>query len=313
LAGSGQHTFARMGYEYPFAATAAILKSGDVTIGNLEAPLSTGGTEYRDKRFRYRSSPTASAALKQAGFSVLTLANNHMLDYGGIGLTDTLRHLDAAGISHAGAGEDLTAARREAVLLVRGKKIAFLSYSFTEPRAFYANTRKAGTAPGHLPYIVADIGRLRPHVDYLVVSYHWGAEMASAPKPYQVTVAHRSIDAGADLVLGHHPHVLQGAERYKGGVILYSLGNFAFGTASQGAGKSVIARIILDDSVKEVELIPLNILNREVHFQPRPLYGKKGEEVVGHFSRISAPLGTRVTKAGGRYRLDFGTGGLSRL
>ncbi|HEY6838174.1 MAG TPA: CapA family protein, partial [Geobacteraceae bacterium] len=185
LAGSGQATFARFGYDYPFAATAAILKNGDLTVGNLEAPLSTGGEEYRAKHYRYRAEPQAATALKRAGFSILTLANNHMLDYGSTGLADTLRHLDAAGIPYAGAGPNLAAARRETVLQVRGKKVAFLAYSLTEPKAFYAGAKRAGTAPGTIRSVVEDIGRLRPLVDYVVVSFHWGAEMATSPKPYQ--------------------------------------------------------------------------------------------------------------------------------
>jgi poly-gamma-glutamate synthesis protein (capsule biosynthesis protein) len=305
LAGSGWSVFARKGYGFPFAATAAILKSGDLTVGNLEAPLSSGGEEYRDKRFRYRAAPQAATALKEAGFSVLTLANNHMLDYGRTGLADTLHNLDAAGIPHSGAGEDLAAARREAVVAAKGKRVAFLSYSLTEPKAFYAGNGRAGTAPGYLSYITRDIGRVRPLVDYVVVSFHWGTEMATTPKPYQVTVAHRAIDAGADLVLGHHPHVLQGAERYRGGVIFYSLGNFAFGTASRAATRSVIARITLNDGVEAVELIPLNVLNREVRYQPRPLTGRRGQEVADQFGRLSAPWGTVVVKAGERYLLDF--------
>jgi poly-gamma-glutamate synthesis protein (capsule biosynthesis protein) len=313
LAGSGRAIFDRQGYDYPFAATAAILRSGDLTVGNLEAPLSAGGAEYRNKRFRYRIDPRAAVALKQAGFSVLSLANNHMLDFGTAGLADTLRHLDAAGIPHAGAGGDLPDARREAVLQVRGKRVAFLSYSLTEPKAFYAGAGRGGTAPGYPSYFVEDIRRARALADYVVVSFHWGEEMATAPKPYQVATAHRAVDAGADLVLGHHPHVLQGAERYHGGVILYSLGNFAFATAGRGAVRGAIARVTLDNGVTEVELVPINVRNRTVHFQPRPLRGKEGEEVAVHFSRISAPWGTRVVNARGRYLLEFGAGSRGSL
>ncbi|HEY6839556.1 MAG TPA: CapA family protein, partial [Geobacteraceae bacterium] len=135
----------------------------------------------------------------------------------------------------------------------------------------------------------------------------------TSPKPYQVAMAHRAIDAGADVILGHHPHVLQGAERYRQGVILYSLGNFAFGTASRSAASGAIARITLDNGVKEVEMIPLNVRNREVHFQPRPLKGREGQEFARRFGRLSAPLGTGVIDVGSRYLLDFGRKDIGRL
>lgn len=306
LSGSGRGTYRREGYVYPFAATSGILRSGDVAIGNLETPLSTGGTEFRGKRYRFRTAPEAAVALKQAGFAVVTLANNHILDYGAAGLSDTIRHLDREGILHCGAGDDLLAARREAVAIIKGKRLIFLSYSLVLPKEFFAGKNRAGTAPGYPSYVVRDIGEARQKADYVIVSFHWGKEMASTPSPIQIETAHRAIDAGADLVIGHHPHVLQGAERYKNGVILYSLGNFAFGSLSAGSSRSAIARVTLDGGVREVELIPLNVLNREVRFQPKRLAGKEGEKVVERFSRISEGFGTKVVTVAGRYLLDFG-------
>lgn len=306
LAGRGATTYAQQGYGYPFAATAATLKNGDLAIANLEAPITRRGREFTAKRFRFRGSPAIAPALRQAGFTVLTLANNHMLDFGAEGLRETISHLDRHGILHTGAGADLAAARQEALLTVKGKRIAFLAYSLTLPKEFYATGERAGTAPGYAAYYQADIARARAAADYVVVSFHWGEEMATAPKPYQVTAAHRAIDAGADLVLGHHPHVLQGIERYRNGVILYSLGNFAFDSLSPGADRSVIARITLADGVKEVELIPLNVLNREVRFQPQLLAGRRGKAVAEHVERLSRELGTRVVSDGGRYLVNLG-------
>jgi poly-gamma-glutamate synthesis protein (capsule biosynthesis protein) len=121
-----------------------------------------------------------------------------------------------------------------------------------------------------------------------------------------MATAHRAIDAGADVVIGHHPHVLQGIERYKNGVILYSLGNFAFGTASETAKRSIIARVILETGVKGVELMPLNVLNREVHFQPRVLSGKEGQDVIDHLTRISRKWNTTITASGGHYMVGMG-------
>jgi poly-gamma-glutamate synthesis protein (capsule biosynthesis protein) len=129
------------------------------------------------------------------------------------------------------------------------------------------------------------------------------------PHRSQVAAAHAAIDAGADIVLGHHPHVLQGIERYKKGIIFYSLGNFAFGSLSPSAGRSVIARITLDKGIKAVELVPLNVLNSEVRFQPKPLTGKRGKAVIAHLNLLSREMGTVISADGSRYLVRIGTDG----
>src|SRR5512138_92520 len=133
LAGRGTSSLARTGYAHPFAATAPLLRRGDVTIGNLEAPAAHAGTESRSKRFRFRSDPALVPALQRAGFTTLTLANNHMLDYGPDALLETIAHLERQGLGFAGAGADLAAARKECIRTVNGKRVAVLAYSFTWP------------------------------------------------------------------------------------------------------------------------------------------------------------------------------------
>jgi len=307
LAGSGAATCKRLGYDYPFKATKAELKKGDIAIGNLESPIARCGSTFTCKQFHYRSAPEVATALKNAGFSLVTLANNHMMDFGPEALEETRQHLEQAGIGYTGAGASINAARRRVIITVKGMKVAFLAYSLTFPDAFYATADRSGTAPGFYTFYRGDISAARKVADYVVVSFHWGTENVSVPKPYQVTTAHRAIDAGADVVIGHHPHVLQGIERYKNGVILYSLGNFAFGTASETAKRSVIARVILENGVKGLELIPLNVLNREVHFQPRVLSGNEGQEVIDHLTSISRKWDTTITATGGHYLVWMGT------
>lgn len=293
--------FERSGYDYPFAATAATLRTGDITIGNLEAPIATGGNEFREKRFRFRSDPAAAAAIRKAGFTHLSLANNHMLDFGPAALRETMEALDANGITHTGAGLDLEASRRERIVSVKGVKVALLSYSLTYPAEFFATTNRPGTAPGYEAFVTSDIRRARSSADYVVVSFHWGVECADTPKPYQKNLAHKAIDAGASVVLGHHPHVLQGIEYYREGIIFYSLGNFAFASRSKKSDRSIIARITLDNGLGQVELIPLNVLNSEVRFQPRILAGPGGTAVARHVERLSRDMGTRISESGGRY------------
>jgi poly-gamma-glutamate capsule biosynthesis protein CapA/YwtB (metallophosphatase superfamily) len=297
-------TFTPQGFDRPYSGTASELRRGDICVGNLESPLTRGGKEFMGKKFRFRARPETAAALKRAGFSVLTLANNHTMDFGGEGLTDTLRALEDAKLLHAGAGANLAQARQEAVVTARGKRVAFLAYSLTYPEEFYAGVGRPGTAQGNMSWASEDIARARKNAEYVVVSFHWGEELAQFPKPYQRRAAHAAIDAGADLILGHHPHVLQGIEQYRGKSILYSLGNFVFGSNSSSADVSIIARISLDGAAQRVEVIPLNVLNSQVRFRPTLLSGRRGEEVVDRLNSLSAPFNSRITMAGGRYTLE---------
>jgi poly-gamma-glutamate capsule biosynthesis protein CapA/YwtB (metallophosphatase superfamily) len=305
LSGSGAATLKKKGYDYPFAATTAELRKGDITIGNLESPIARGGKEFTGKKYRFRCAPQGAPALKTAGFSLVTLANNHMMDFGASALEETRQHLALAGVGFAGAGQSLAEARQGTIMNVGGVRVAFLAYSLTLPTRFYATSGRPGTAPGFYRFYREDIAAARKEAAYVLVSFHWGAESTSQPRAYQITAAHRAIDAGADVVIGHHPHVLQGIERYKNGIVFYSLGNFAFGSSSSSCARSVIARITLDNGVKGVELVPLNVLNREVHFQPRVLSGKKGQKVIDHLNIISARWNTAVTSTDGRFMVRF--------
>ena len=301
LAGSARPTLERHGYDYPFAATRDILKKSDIAIGNLEAPIADRGSEFRDKKYRFKCAPDSARALRDAGFSLLTLANNHILDFGATGLQSTVRYLDGYGIRHCGAGSTLNAARTPVIITVNGKRVAFLAYSLTQPVEFFATNRQGGTAPGYASFVTTDVRSARKSADYVIVSFHWGRELSQAPSPAQVRLAHLAIDAGADVILGHHPHVLQGIERYHQGIIFYSLGNFAFGSLSRSADKSIIARITLNGGINEVEIVPINVLNRQVHFQPTPLAGREGDRVVEQLNRLSEGMGTVVAMSGERF------------
>ena len=301
LAGSGENIYRKNGYDYPFDATRKTLKQGDLVIGNLESPITSSGVEFREKKFRFKADPKASLALRNAGFTHLSLANNHILDYGADGLRQTLAALDTNSIIYAGAGMNLASARKAGIVAIHGVKVAFLSYSLTHPDEFFAGAETAGTAPGYARHFTADIKQAKRNADCVIVSFHWGGEGLEKPKPYQITTAHTAIDAGADIIIGHHPHVLQGVERYKDGVIFYSLGNFAFGSNSRSSAVSMIARITFDGGVKEVEIIPLNVLNTQVRFQPRLLKGAAAAAAAKKIDILSSGLNSYLSVAEGRY------------
>lgn len=297
LGGTAAPVLAQQGYDYPFVHVGAVLKRSAAVFGNLEGPLTDGGTPAPDKQYVFRSPPEKVApALKAAGFTVLSLANNHILDYGEAGLNDTLASLAQAHILHAGAGADDLTARAPAWFSAGGERVALLAYSLTLPPSFYATADTGGTAFGRERHVRADVAAARAQgADIVLVSFHWGQEGSTVLRDYQRLLAHAAIDAGADAVIGHHPHVLQGIERYGRGVVLYSLGNFVFGSYSRMAARSVIAQLVFKGPrLVRVELVPIDVFNPEVNFQPRLLRGADADAVIAQLAQLSAPLQTRV-------------------
>lgn len=292
LGGTAAPELARFGYDYPFERVASLIRKADLAFANLEGPLTDRGQAQR-KQYVFRSPPDlVASALARAGFDVVSLANNHSMDYGIEGLRDTMRALARAGIAHAGAGGNLAVAREPAYLDADGKHVAVLAYSLTFPEEFWASDARPGTAFGHEDQVRADVAAARNKAGTVIVSFHWGQEGSIELRDYQRKLGHAAIDAGAAAVIGHHPHVLQGVERYGRGVILYSLGNFVFGSYSPGATRSAIAVLsIRQGRVRELKLYPINVKNAEVVFQPYVLSGAPAAEVVQHISQLSQPLG----------------------
>ncbi len=216
------------GPRYPFELMKDVFSRHDLLVGNLEAPLCLGGEPYPMK-LSLKTHPGYAAGIKEAGFTALTLGNNHILDYRDPAFYDTLALLDAQGILWCGAGKDLTEARRPVLMEKGGVTVGMISCcEVTIDSPFYASDETRGIAPMNLDHIEQDIASLKTSADIIVVSVHWGIEDWAYPTPQQIGNAHRIVDMGAHLVIGHHSHVLQGVEKYKHGYIAYSLGNFLF-------------------------------------------------------------------------------------
>jgi poly-gamma-glutamate synthesis protein (capsule biosynthesis protein) len=305
LAGRWATTIRKNGYDSPFRGVVAQLKAGDISIANLESPIARGGVEFTEKKFRFRAEPELAGALKESGINLVTLANNHSMDYGAQALAETMINLERSGIAWIGAGESLAEARKMALYTIKGKKIAFLGYSLTQPMEFFAGRGRPGTAPGFENIFVEDIRRARQQADYVIVSFHWGTEGRSAIQPYQRTVAHKAIDAGADVIIGHHPHVLRGIERYKTGIVFYSLGNFAFASKGRSADAGLMVRLRFSEGVREAELLPLDILHRRVGFQPQPVSGKQAAGIIERLNTLSITLNSSIENRDGRYVVTF--------
>lgn len=305
LAGRWSSDLMRNGFTSPFAHVADELKKGDITLANLESPLARGGIEFIEKKFRFRGDPAVASALKSSGINLVTLANNHIMDFGADALAETVQHLEKSKIAWIGAGKNLSEARTMALYSIKGKKIAFLGYSLTQPTEFYAGKNRPGTAPGFETVFAEDIKSARSQADYVIVSFHWGTEGKQETQEYQRRVARKAIDAGSDVIIGHHPHVLRGVERYKNGIIFYSLGNFVFASKGKTADATVIVRLHLDDRKREAELLPVDILYRRVGFQPQLLSDGKGAYVIERLNKLSKPFNTTIESREGSYRIPF--------
>jgi len=281
-AGSADPVLSRYGYERLFEGVRPILGDVDAVVLNLETPLSSQGKAAEGKAYTFRGSPEAAAAMAREGVKAVWLANNHILDFGTGALYDTLGHLEKAGIAHAGAGRNVAEAAAPAVLVLGGANVSLLSFSNTFPDRYWARRDRPGTffgAPG--PVGRAVNRTLQANGGPVVASFHWGAELMAEPKDYQVDLAYLAADSGAALVVGHHPHVPQPIDVYRGVPILFSLGNFSFGSYSRRSSTGLMAVAAFDDDgrCERVEIYPLLVDNYEVNFSPRPITGIEGQRV----------------------------------
>ena len=218
------------GPDYPFAAlnlrALAPRSAPYIIFGNLECPICRPGQPL-DKPIVFRTPPDSAFTLRRAGFAVLCLANNHSLDQGRLGLTETLEHLTAAGVCPVGAGATAEEARR-LVIINRGLRIGFLAYSTLPTEQLFPAANQPSVAKWDPLESVRDIKAARHRCDVLVVSMHWGQEGSYAASAFQRETARQISEAGAALILGHHPHAPQEIETIGRTLVAYSLGNYVF-------------------------------------------------------------------------------------
>jgi hypothetical protein len=210
------------------------ISHADFFMANEEFPFSTRGEAAENKQYTFRVDPSNVNILNEMGLKLVTLANNHTLDFGEDALGDTIETLENAGIQYVGAGKNQELARRPLILNIKGKTFAFFGCTRVMPEINWAageNDPGLFSAYDNAEQLTKEIKDVRRQVDYVVVYMHWGEERAVQPNSVQTDMGHALIDAGADLVVGAHPHVLQGIEYYNGKPIVYSLGNFVFGSS----------------------------------------------------------------------------------
>ena len=262
------------GYDWPFENVKALLGSADLVIGNLAAPITTTSKKSSSNdEYTYKLGLESGPALKRAGFHLLSLGNNHVLDYGIAGLGETITTLRANDIAVVGAGDDEKQARQGVIYDFGTLRLGLLSYgedgSDTKGRAKGA---RGGYASMSRTNVAQDIARMRTNADVVVVSFHWGKNYRDVTESQQ-KMGRRAIDLGADIVYGHHPHVVQPIEIYQGKPIIYSLGNFVFGTKGKykdNQGYGLVSRWVFEGkTLKWVLATPIGVNNEVVKFQPK--------------------------------------------
>lgn len=247
------------------------LRTADLHLVNLEAPITTRTDTNAGKTYWLRNPPdVAMPLLRRLSVDGVSLANNHILDYGLKGLLETTRWLEGTGIRYAGAGGNVSGAARPVYFRRKDRRVAFLAFSNTFPRSYWAGDSTVGTAYGDPDRIRTSVERAKERAERVIVSFHWGGESEKQPKEYQRRLARLSVRAGADVVFGHHPHSIQPIERYRDGIIFYSLGNYFFTTLSQDVQYGLLAEVEFNPNRDrpEYRMHLMNVNNHQVHYRP---------------------------------------------
>ena len=279
-------------FVYPFEKITSFMKEKDLVLANLETPLTESLRNYGF----FISDPRYAQAMKDAGVSIVSLANNHMFDAGEIGFLQTMEYLADAGISYTGAGRNLEDARLGKLIELHGMKFIFLSYTQFCNVSFVS---VADEYPGILPLdrqlMIDDIKVAKKRADFVFVSLHWGEENQPNVHHKQAEIAHILIDNGADGIIGHHPHVPHGIEIYKKRPILYSLGNFIFGHHNKQWSDNFLAEIVIDKKcIQGIIIHPISGQQAPELIQPELLGGARSDSLLHELQIKSAGFNTGI-------------------
>ena len=287
------------GVDYPWSSVSNFLKEADISLVNLETSVSTRGSTKKPAGYGFRSNPKTLEGLKNAGIDLVSIANNHVLDFGKEAFYDTLKYLDEYKIGYVGGGENRTKAEEVAIIEKNGIKFGFISYtSITPNNAWIASDNSQGIAvfkgdKDGYAHLVKNVKAAKNKCDILIVILHWGVEYDKAPKKWQTDMAHALVDSGADVIYGHHPHVLQGIEIYKGKPILYSTGNFVFLKNDDECGKTGIFQMTFDkDGFKKGKFIPVSINYCKANILKND--DDKGKDIINMLINLSGKFGTKI-------------------
>ncbi|KRE90558.1 capsular biosynthesis protein [Paenibacillus sp. Soil766] len=257
----------RYGPDYPFSHIQSEIQQADYSFVNLETAVTLENEKDTNQIYNFKSNPESLTGLKNAGFDMVSVANNHSMDFLQKGFLDTLTHLDKAGLLYVGGGLNVQEAYQAKSVNLKGKTVKFLAFSrFIPTGDWFAGKNKPGIAQAYdrKPVFEA-IAREREGADYVLIYLHWGVEMNNRPEAWQREFAKQMIDAGADAIIGSHVHVLQGFEYYKGKPIAYSIGNFLFPDYVTGPKADTgLLHLKLDEEQIEMSFQPFYIEKNQI-------------------------------------------------
>jgi len=256
----GEKIAASGDWRYPFLRIKDFLESADLAVANIENPISNRGIRV-GSIYSFRADPRTLAGLKYAGIDIVSLANNHIWDYGREAFLDTMSNLKNEGIEYIGAGYDFDEAHRGIIKIIKGTRITFLAYTDLLSKQLNATAAVPGVAIYDRDQMIVDITAAKAKSDIVIVSFHGGTEYETHHSVTQEQIYTTAIDAGADLVVGHHPHVIQEVLKHKNGWIAYSLGNFIFDQSfSAETMEGIALKVIVNEKkISKVESIPIGI------------------------------------------------------
>jgi poly-gamma-glutamate synthesis protein (capsule biosynthesis protein) len=250
--------YGKRDFRFPFLKIADELKKADILFGNLESVISDKGKKV-GSIYSFRADPKAIEGLKFAGFDILSVANNHIFDYGREAMEDSFLRLRNAGIDYVGGGFDEKEAYSPIIKEINATKIAYLSYTSLGSPYWAAKGNQSGISWLTKEKLEEGIKKVRENADLVIVSMHFGDEYQKKANSEQKYFAHLAIDSGADLVIGHHPHVVEEIEKYKEKYIAYSLGNFVFDQKfSKETMEGLMLKVLLKNG-KIKEVIPVEV------------------------------------------------------
>jgi hypothetical protein len=303
LGGRARKAVTEFGPDYPFDGVLPLLRRAPIVLGNLEGPFAEKA-QKQQRNFSYRVDASLAGSLSRAGINVVTLANNHLQDCGPSGVLETLNALSNANVFALGAGTNERTAHEPIILQAGAMRIGLLGYYWNRRTA--ATADRPGSAMDPPEFLEADIRGLRKYTDRIVVTFHWGVPYEREPSPEDRAKAYFAVHCGADAVVGHHPHIVQPFEIYRGCPIFYSVGNFAFGSGNSRA-EGLLVGLRFEDHKTVVNVHPLYVKNRDprVNYQPKVLAGNAAERVLTAMARISGDSAAFLKLQNGRGHIEL--------
>ena len=291
----------------PVEGLIPLFLEADLRMVNLETPIANSQEEMDEsKSYVFNAKPEDISLLKKINIDLVFLGNNHSMDYGKKGLEDTIENLKKENILFAGMGKNIKEAFKPNEITIRNKSLNLISVSNIGEARLFATDTKPGVAPLQLNRLKKIIEEKENKDKIQMLSVHWGVEYSPEPTKEQIKQAHELINFGFNVVIGHHPHIPQGVEKYKNGIILYSLGNFLFGSRNQYLNHNIAVMLHFDN--KELlfcEIIPIFGKFQDSEHLVRPLPYQEAEDFLHEYSILSQNLNTKIEVKNGRGYIYF--------